>query len=354
MAKPRGYSSYHGKGYKGKIALAIFLVLVIVASVAVIRLQKYIVYDDSGDPRLELPKAEQKTLATSENGDLTNTPVTPNLTIQEPEQKKIQARALAVAPLSDWQSIWTKASSEGTAFNAVAYTVKDKDGHVYFDSQVAPSSALKTAEGTGAAIGGMLGQEQLHTIARLACFRDAIASSDDLEGVGLKNLGGYSFYDGNNDRWLDPSKPAARQYLCKLAVECAEMGFDEILLTDVTFPTEGKIQKIDYGTGTDRSLSLASFLKELRTALAKYEVTISIELPLADLTSAAPKTAEASGLSVDVMVPLVDRVYAQTDDQKTAEVFSSKVTAVNKKADFIPEGTAARLGTDSYLVFNDQ
>ena len=35
--------------------------------------------------------------------------------------------------------------------------------------------------------------------------------------MGLKNTGGYIFYDGNNLNWLDPSKPAARQYLGGLA-----------------------------------------------------------------------------------------------------------------------------------------
>ena len=33
-------------------------------------------------------------------------------------------------------------------------------------------------------------------------------------GIFNKNTGGFIFYDGNNLNWLDPGKPAARQYLC--------------------------------------------------------------------------------------------------------------------------------------------
>ena len=41
--------------------------------------------------------------------------------------------------------------------------------------------------------------------------------------MGLKNTGGYIFYDGNNSQGLDPAKPAAREYLCGLAKEAAEL-----------------------------------------------------------------------------------------------------------------------------------
>ena len=96
--------------------------------------------------------------------------------------------------------------------------------------------------------------------------------------MGLKNTGGYIYYDGNDLNWLDPSKPAARQYLCGLAREIADLGFDEILLTDVGYPTTGPLDKIDYN-GADRAESIRTFLEELRSALGEYGVAVSIELP---------------------------------------------------------------------------
>ena len=45
MAGPRGYSSYRGRGSKAKKTLSVVLVLVILAAVGFMMLQRYIVYD---------------------------------------------------------------------------------------------------------------------------------------------------------------------------------------------------------------------------------------------------------------------------------------------------------------------
>ena len=55
MAMSRGYRNYRGRRSKGKIALAVLLVLVILAAAVVMFLQQNIVYDKTGTPRLEVP-----------------------------------------------------------------------------------------------------------------------------------------------------------------------------------------------------------------------------------------------------------------------------------------------------------
>lgn len=354
MAGPRGYSTYHGKGSKWKIVLAVLLLLVILGALAVIRLQKYVVYDDSGHPRLDLSRfSEQKP------DDSGRTPADgsgdANLTIQAPERQSIQAVQLAVGPLTDWKAVWSAASAGGT-YNAVAYTVKDADGSVYVDNQSAPAEAVKTAEGTATAVGDMLKDSGVYTIAEIACFRDSIASSGDLEGMGLKNTGGYVFYDGNNDRWLDPGKPTARQYLIDLAAACAAAGFDEILLTDVGYPTVGKLNKIDYGAaanGQPDSLrqELDSFLTEMKTALAEYDVKLSVLLP-SELIASNNDANGTSGQSLEDIAPLVDRVYADTNgDQGGLDQLKTNLTAVSKSTEFVPVLTGLEgLSSDSYLI----
>ena len=345
MAGPRGYSSYRGKSARGKIALAVLLVLVIVGAAAVIRLQKYVVYDDSGRPRLELPWSSGQSAGSAAGSE--EEPPDANLTIQEPERTDVRAVQLPVGPLTDWAEAWAQASDGHSGCNAAVYTVKAPDGSVYLDSQAVLPGALKTVEGTGAAVGDMLKADGVYAVAEIACFRDPIAASAELESMGLKNTGGYVFYDRNGDRWLDPAKPAARQYLIDLASGCAAMGFDEILLMDVSYPTEGKLNKIDYGAASAAlpgSLTdeITSFLKQMQAALAEYDVKLSVLLPTDFLLSGDP--TGVSGQSLAEIAPLADRIYAAVDNASAVEHLQAAVTAAGKDTELVsvlasPEGT---------------
>ena len=124
----------------------------------------------------------------------------------------------------------------------------------------------------------------------------------------------------------------------------------EILLTDVGYPTTGPLDKIDYN-GADRAESIRAFLEELKTALAEYEVELSIELPAEVLTSGRDNTA---GLVLADIAPLVDRICAAaTADQIPA--LEAAVTAASETTDFVAE--LAAYGPDvtgSCLILPEQ
>lgn len=333
MGGTKGYRSYRGRVSKGRIALIAVLVLVIVVSVAVIWLQNYVVYDADGGAHVALPWRTEQAPPDREGTPGENVEVI----VQEPERPEgLTAFSVTAAPLTRaaWQEERTAAlASSGPACNAAAVTLKDSAGHVCFAASGAAAGTVTTAEDTAAAL-EEAAESGLHTIARMSCFLDPIAARADVEAMGLKNTGGYIFYDGNNLNWLDPGKPAARQYLCGLAREIASMGFDEILLTDMGYPTEGKLDKIDYG-GADRAESVRLFLEELRAALAEYGAAISVELPAEVILSGADDTA---GLALSDIAPLADRIYAVTAaDQIPA--LTEAVAAVSGETDFVAELT---------------
>ena len=315
MGGTKGYRSYRGRTSKGKIALAVLLELIILAAVGFLWLQEYIVYDRDGSFHLELPWKTETPPAEEEVP-----PEDVEITIQEPEKPKaLAAFSASAAPLTQagWKDAWLGAS----VMSAPAYNAG------------AAAGTVSTAEDTAAALAEVT-ESSYHSSARMSCFLDPIAARADVEGMGLKNTGGYIFYDGNNGNWLDPSKPAARQYLCTLAAELAQQGFDEILLTDVGYPTVGKLDKIDYN-GADRAASIRLFLEELRSALGEYGVAVSIELPPEVITSGADDTA---GLVLSDIAPLVDRVYAVTTvDQIPA--LEAAVSAAGEDTDFVAELT---------------
>ena len=127
-----------------------------------------------------------------------------------------------------------------------------------------------------------------------------------MKELGLENTGGYIFYDAANRNWLDPGKPAAREFLLDLIRQAAEAGFDEILLTEVFYPTEGKLDKIAYSA--DRTESLTLFLTEAKGLLTDYPgVTLSVAVTDTLLLDGEDET---SGQSLSGFAALADAIYA--------------------------------------------
>ena len=345
MAYSRGYNSYRGRTPKWRIALMALLVVVILAAVAVMALSRFIVYDEEGTPQMELPWQEEPAVEPAE--EISEPPL--DLTIEEPVKPRVLRGFCTPVPLTreSWSDSNDRAK-ESFDCNAAAVTLKDAAGNVYFNSTTALPGTVQLQEETDAALAEVVAYCQStegHSIARLSCFHDPKAANRDVENMGLKNTGRYIFYDGNNSQWLDPAKPAAREYLCGLAKEAAELGFDEILLTDVSYPTVGKLNKIDYGEG-EKGGHLADFLEEMRAALAPYGVMLSIEVPKAVISQGADENA---GLLLADIAPKVDRIYAPAD---AAEVpaLAQAVSTASQFAEFVPELAEADPAVGNFLV----
>ena len=345
MADSRGYNSYRGRTPKWRIALMALLVVVILAAVAVMALSHFIVYDEEGTPQMELPWQEEPAVEPAE--EISEPPL--DLTIEEPVKPRVLRGFCTPVPLTreSWSDSNDRAK-ESFDCNAAAVTLKDAAGNVYFNSTTALPGTVQLQEETDAALAEVVAYCQStegHSIARLSCFHDPKAANRDVENMGLKNTGGYIFYDGNNSQWLDPAKPAAREYLCGLAKEAAELGFDEILLTDVSYPTVGKLNKIDYGEG-EKGGHLADFLEEMRAALAPYGGMLSIEVPKAVISQGADENA---GLLLADIAPKVDRIYAPAD---AAEVpaLAQAVSTASQFAEFVPELAEADPAVGNFLV----
>lgn len=344
----RGYSSYRGRGRKGKLFLAILLILIILASVGFIIAREHMSYDADGNLYFELPwgKKEQ----TPEE-----VPDTPDVVIREPEQTApaaVRGTLLAAKPLTE--EALADAETEFSGKTMAAVMLKDGTGTVYFDSGTAVPGAVSAESGTGAALAALTGRTDLSAAARISCFHDPKAANADVEGMGLKNTGGYIFYDGNNSQWLDPGRAKARNYLLDIIREAAAQGFDEIILTDVSYPTEGKLNKIDFSQAEltqntaeeGRCYLLEAFLREVRQALPE-DVTLSLELPAETIRTGYDGNA---GQDLKALAPLVDRIYAETTEGE-APALEAAVKAVSGTCGFVPELSEQPVdGLESWLL----
>ncbi len=351
MVGTKGYSSYRGRGPKWKILLAILLVLVIAVASSVIYLQQFLVYGVDGSRQIRLPwQTEEKAPPPDGEGEAPENQPDVDVVVQEPEdQSPKETAAFSLPAQALTQALWQETEKPAGA-NAVAVRLKTSNGTVYFNAANAVSGAVETELDTAAALAAVTAQEGLHTIASVACLQDFKAANADVEGRGLKNTGGYIFYDGNNSLWLDPAKPGTREYVCALAKEIAELGFDELLLTDFSYPTVGKINKIHYNTDVPLANNLDLLLSDLNTALESYDILLSVEVPEAVIAE-GPDTV--AGLDLNRLVSRVDRVYAVTTPEK-AETLSNLVAqaaGAEGKTEFVPELTADSPGlTGSRLI----
>lgn len=219
-------------------------------------------------------------------------------------------------------------------YDAAAVTLKDGSGKIWFNSAAALPASVKTEEDTAAALAAVTGDQGMsHSIARLSCLLDPPAARAKVKDMGLMNTGGYIFYDQASNVWLDPAKKLTRDYVSALALEIADLGFDEILLTDLTYPTAGKLNKIAYTGSEDLSENIAGLVQAVRTALGEREILLSVELPEA-VVSGTPDAV--AGQDLAKLAPLADRIYAVTTASQ-AEALREKVTALNEEGDFIPE-----------------
>ena len=88
------------------------------------------------------------------------------------------------------------------------------------------------------------------------------------------------------------------------------------MLTDVSYPTEGKLDKINYGE-TMKAENLETILDEMRTALAEYDITLSLELPSSVVTEGSDNVA---GLLLTDVAHRVDRIYVQAEADQAADL----------------------------------
>ena len=129
MSGYRGYNNYRGRTSKGKTVLTVVLILIILASIGFMLLQKYVVYDAAGTPHLMLPGRETAESVLPEEGEEKL-----NLTISPSEQKAFVSRSFSVTEaltMESWRQAWTEAPK---GCNAVTADMKvSGSGKLFFD-----------------------------------------------------------------------------------------------------------------------------------------------------------------------------------------------------------------------------
>lgn len=326
----RGYHSYRGRRTGRRGLVIVLLVLVLLLACAFLYSLRYVTYADDGSLRLDLPffREEEAPPVDPPREEDGGAGPDMNLVIDEPEPEPPEEpevepygahRLLEIPALpEDGEILRTELEQQGA--NGFVYTVRDNTGRVFYESASAISSAVAEGAASGEELSAICGQEDVISVARINCFHDSYYAWANMESAGICQSTGYIWYDNLSYHWLDPDKEAARNYVTDLALECAQMGFDELLLEEMCYPSAGKLGKIDYSRSTmGKSEALERFLTGLREALEPYDIRICLLLDQRLLSAESSEYEENSGQKLDRLLPLVDAVYVRTEDPAGAE-----------------------------------
>ncbi len=120
-------------------------------------------------------------------------------------------------------------------------------------------------------------EKGVYTIARIVVFKDtplALAKPD----LAVKTQGGAIWRDREHLAWVDPFKKEVWDYNIQIAVEAAQMGFDEIQFDYVRFPDASAPRFSSENTEENRVKAISGFLEEAKKRLMPYNVFIAADI----------------------------------------------------------------------------
>ena len=228
------------------------------------------------------------------------------------ENDPFQGVFLSLDQLADAQTL-------ADGYDGVILPMKTADGALGY------VSALPLAADAGASSGDPDRNEALralndtpglYTVAQVSCLRDSALVREE-PGLSLHRVSGSPWLDESRQGWLDPAQPQVQSYLIGLCRELAQLGFDEILLTDCGFPTQGDLDSLR--AVEEKEETLETFCRQLQGALADTPVTLSL-MGQRDSVTADPVSGQTTAL-----LATFGRVWTQAEDQEALAAFDPVV-----------------------------
>lgn len=127
-----------------------------------------------------------------------------------------------------------------TELNAVVVDIRDA-GKNFWKVDIALSDEAKATEVAirdPEALMKLFEERGVYPIARIACFRDNYVPKARPE-LAVQNPDGKPWADGGKYMWLDPYNKKNWEYIAEIVDFALEVGFPEIQLDYVRFPSEG-------------------------------------------------------------------------------------------------------------------
>jgi len=323
---------YRGRRKRHNYAFIPFIVLLAIFSLILVLfygMQKYAVISKDG-VKIELPiLADGVTTTVDSEGRLVRQfePVSVPLNFDGPDYSYVHSqagknappvRAIFIPSVNVNPSKIIEYAARLVAGNALVLEMKPRSGVCLWEShaQMAEAYSLTQLNDLTAAMPEIISTlkgQNIYLVAQISCCIDELLPTRTT-AYCIHTEGGLNYTDGLGT-WLDPYNLDLRVWIAEMAQELYDLGFDEVLLTDVAHPSLAEPIPLLY----TREIST-----ERSTAAAVCGLAASVADRLSDrgdkVLSIHCKTREAlvrddltTGQNAVLFMQMYDRVYLDTD-----------------------------------------
>ncbi len=256
------YRRYRGSRRRVGVLVPTLIILCVLAAVFLIYLKFNLTQGDSGEMILKLPfSSETITFGEPER-------VKVNLIIEEPVDIYIEPKIPSYQDRIEKPTFVSKeilldvaafdkmlASVKESDINTVIFPVKAEDGTIIINEENAAVIEAAIAK---------VKEAKLTAVAQISCFKDNLAPRED-HTLSCKTKKRLLWIDENKITWLSPYIPEARAYILDVISSAYDMGFSEVLLTNVTFPVGEETKDLHFKEEETKSSAINAFLNEVKS-----------------------------------------------------------------------------------------
>lgn len=163
-----------------------------------------------------------------------------------------------------------------TELNTVVIDIKDSTGRISFATDNPDIQKIGSSENRIKNIKELISSlhsKNIYVVGRISTFQDAYLTKLKPEWAIKKISDGGVWKDRKGLSFLDPTNKNVQQYILNIALYSYGVGFDEINLDYIRYPSDGNIKDINYNlaTGETRSDNMEKFFKYFSSEIKKNE-----------------------------------------------------------------------------------
>lgn len=325
----RSHAVYRGRTPRKKRILISIVILAILATIGMgvyYITQNYMVYTAEGF-YFDFPFLNGK----EKNPDESNiieiggdkNPIAPDVVPSTPDEEPVQAKTtqaisadiMQMADATYRAQIIERATQNGA--NAVALVIMDESGILNVPFVGEPIAGLENPKATEFLAGiKELQNANLEIIGMVSACRNNFGTSNN-RNIAQQISSGKRWIDSNKIGWFKPEEQGTKDYIAEIIKSCKAAGLSEVILDNVSYPTNGQTNLIKTNPDINRAQAIADVISSAKAAAGSMKIGAMLT------ENAASLIEDTNGGQLVIMIaPVADSVITAAPTAKLAAAIS--------------------------------